>query len=133
MSYKWGINGNDIEWSMLEGANFFILELERAILDGEAELDEEGYVTEEFHMAVSDSNPTWVYYGDKEIDPQEFLSSGKHITEVTDWAIVHHTNDNGIDLLGAVSDDYLTEEYRRDRDEHEGEDSNSKDIEGEKG
>jgi hypothetical protein len=118
MSYRYGLNGNDIDWSEMEFLNSFIEELELAIFEGEAELDEDGYVTDEYYEGVSDSNPTYIYYkGD--IDVQSILIDGKKIDDYLDWYIIHDTNDNFVTFIGDVPDKYLTEEYIAERNEAE--------------
>lgn len=119
MSYKWGMNGNDLNWDSMMSLNYFTEELEIAIFEGEAELDEDGYVTDEYHMAVSDSNPTMIYYDGEELDIQQILKDGKKLDDMLDWYIVHDTNGNFVNFVGEVPDEYLTEEYIQERNEAE--------------
>lgn len=118
MSYKWGTNGNDLNWDAMQFLDYFIEELEIAIFEGEAEFDEDGCVSDEYYQGISDSNPTYIYYDSNEkIDIQEILRQGKKIDEILDWYIVHDTNDNFVKLVGEVPDEYLTEDYIKERDE----------------
>jgi hypothetical protein len=120
MSYRYGLNGNDINWDEMMFLNCFIEEEELAIHDGEAELDEDGYVTDDYHMGVMDGNPTMIYYSGEQLDIQKILNEGNTIDNYLDWYIVHDTNDNFVTFVGNVPDKYLTEEYIKDRDEAEG-------------
>jgi hypothetical protein len=119
MSYKWGTNGNDLDWDSVTCLNQFIEEIEIAIHEGEAELGEDGYPTDDWYMSMSDGNPTYIYYPGKEIDIQELLTTGKKLNDLLDWFIVHDTNGNFVTLVGDVPDDYLTEEYIQERKEAE--------------
>lgn len=119
MSYRYGLNGNDLNWDEMMYLNNFIEDLELAIFNGEVELDEDGYVSEEDHTAFSDSNPTVIYYKGEELDIQNILKEGKKIDEYLDWYIIHDTNDNFVTFVGDVPNDYLAEEYIKERDENE--------------
>lgn len=118
MSYKWGVNGNDLEWSAIEELNSFLPELEVAIFEEEAEFDQYGNVTDEYYEGISDSNPTVVYYKGN-INIQRMLKEGKKIEDLADWFIIHDTNGNHVTLVGDVPDDYLTEDYIKDRNKEE--------------
>jgi hypothetical protein len=116
MSYRRGANGNDLHWDSVTFLNYFIEDVELAIFNGEAELYEDGCVTDDFYENVSDSNPTYIYYkGD--LDIQKILKNGEKIDEYLDWYIIHDTNDNFVTLVGDVPDYYLTEEYIQERSE----------------
>jgi hypothetical protein len=124
MSYKYGTNGNDLNWDMVMFLHTYTEELELAIFNGEAELDEDGNVTDQFYEGLADSNPTVVYYKSKdgkELDIQNLLANGEKIDNYCEWYIVHDTNDNFVNLVGEVPDDYLREEYIAERNEAEGE------------
>lgn len=120
MSYRYGLNGNDLDWDAMMYLNHFCEELELAIFEGDANLDEDGYPTEEWYQGMQDSNPTMIYYkGD--IDVQEVLQKDEKIDQYLDWYIIHDTNDNFVTFVGDVPDDYLTEEYIQERNEAEAE------------
>ena len=121
MSYKWGTNGNDLNWDMVTFLNEFIEEIEIAIHEGEAELDDDGYPTDEWYMGMSDSNPTYIYYPGEQLDIQSILATSDKIDNHVDWYIVHDTNSNFVSLVGSVPDEYLTEEYIQERNEAENE------------
>lgn len=119
MSYKWGTNGNDLNWEMIEFLNMLNEDLELAIFRGEAELDEDGEVTEKFYQDMQDSNPTMIYYAGEQHNIQEILKKGEKLDNYVDWYIVHDTNDNFVTLVGNVPDEYLTESYIHERNEAE--------------
>lgn len=121
MSYKWGTNGNDLDWDAMMFLNSFMEDLELAIFNGEIELDEDGYVPEDVYEGYSDSNPTVIYYKGEELDIQEILKNGEKIDKYLDWYIVHDTNGNFVSLVGDVPDEYLTEDYINERNEAENE------------
>lgn len=122
MSYRYGLNGNDINWDEMMFLNSFVEDLELAIFNGEVELDEDGYVSDEDHMAFGDSNPTVVYYkADKDLDIQELLKNGEKIDNYVEWYLVHDTNDNFVTAVGDVPEKYFTEEYLAEKAEAEGE------------
>jgi hypothetical protein len=118
MGYRYGLNGNDLNWDAMMFLDSFIEELELAIFEGEAELNEDGYVTDDFHMGITDSNPTYIYY-EGDIDVQGILSEGKKIDDYLDWYIIHDSNNNFVTFIGNVPDEYLTAEYIAERNEAE--------------
>jgi hypothetical protein len=120
MSYKYGLNGNDIEWSEMEFLNQFYEEIELDIFNGEIELDEYGDIPEGLFESYLDGNPTMIYYSGDRLDIQKVLAEGKKIDEYLDWYIIHDTNDNFVTFVGDVPDKYLTEQYIAERDEAEG-------------
>lgn len=115
MSYLYGVNGNDLDWESVVFLENHVEELELAIFEGEVELDEEGNIADEFYEGVMDSNPTMIYYKEK-IDIQQILKNGKLIDDYVAWHIIHDTNGNFVTLVGDVPDDYLTNEYIKERD-----------------
>lgn len=119
MSYKWGLNGNDLNWDAVTCLNSFILELELAIMDGTAELDEDGNVSDSFYMGIQDSNPTVVYYPGNEVSFAEVKNSGKHLLDFVPWFLNHDTNTNFVQAVGEVPDEYYTEEYLKEKREAE--------------
>lgn len=122
MSYRYGLNGNDLDWDSMMFLKSFTEEVELAIFNGEAELDEDGNVTDQWYDSMMDGNPTHIFYkADQDLDIQQILKDGKKIDEYLDWYIIHDTNDNFVTFIGEVPDDYLTEEYIKERNEAEGE------------
>lgn len=122
MSYKWGLNGNDLEWDSMMFLKNFIEEIELAIFNNEVDKDEDGNISDEWYDSMMNCNPTYIYYDDvKELDIQQILKDGKKIDEYLDWYIIHDTNDNFVTFVGNVPDDYLKEEYIKERNEAEGE------------
>lgn len=120
MSYKYGINGNDLNWDEMMFLNSFIEELELDIFNGKIKLDEDGYAPEGVYEGYSDSNPTMIYYDGEEINIQAMLKDGKKIDDYINWYIIHDTNDNFVSLIGDVPDKYLVDEYIAERNEYEG-------------
>ena len=120
MSYRFGLNGNDLNWEMFEFLPHFVPELEYAIINGEAELDEDGNITDEYYQGVMDGNPRMVYYkAEKELNLAEIVEAGEHLEEHVEFAIIHDTNDNFVSLIGEVPDDYFTEQYLEEKAEAE--------------
>lgn len=120
MSVKYGLNGNDLDWDSVMFLKSFIPQLEIAIYEGEAELDDDGYVTDSYYEGISDSNPSVVYYkNDEEVDIQQILKDGKIIEDIVDWGIVHDTNGNFVYTFGNVPDYIFTDDYIKERDEQE--------------
>ncbi|ATO48614.1 hypothetical protein P4V86_03665 [Brevibacillus laterosporus] len=119
MSYKYGLNGNDLNWDAVTCLNSFTLELEQAILHGEAELDDEGNVTDRYYQSVSDMNPTIVYYPGDAIEFKDVAGSGKNFLEFVPWFLTHDTNSDFVQANGEVPDEYYTEEYLKDKREAE--------------
>lgn len=116
---KSGLNGNNLEWSEFDFLQSFIPQLEEDILNGEAELDEDGNVTDEYYESVTNSNPTYIYYkGD--INVQEVFKSDEPLHEVLDWYIIHDTNGNFVSTVGDVPDKYFTDDYLEEIKEKEG-------------
>ena len=119
MSYKYGLNGNDIDWDAMQFLNYFNEDFELALFNGEVETDEDGNIPDEVYDAFQDANPTFIYYKGDDIDVQQLLKEGKKIDSLLDWYIVHHTNSNFVAFVGDVPDDYLREEYIQERNEAE--------------
>lgn len=120
MSYRYGLNGNDLNWDSMMFLNHFYEELELDIFNKEIELDEDGYIPEGVIESYMDGNPTMIYYKGEELDIQKVLEEGKKIDAYLDWYIIHDTNGNFVTFIGDVPDEYLTEEYIKERDEAEG-------------
>lgn len=121
MSYRYGLNGNDLDWDAMMFLKSFVMDLERAIFEGEVELDEDGYVSDSDYEGYMDGNPTMVYYqADEDLDIQSILKERRTIDDYIDWYIIHDTNGNFVTFVGDVPDKYLTEEYIQERDEAEG-------------
>jgi hypothetical protein len=121
MSYRYGLNGNDLNWDEIQFLNCFYEDLELALHRGEIELDEDGNIPDDVIDGVIDGNPTMIYYKGDILDIQQLLSEDKKLDDVLDWFIVHDTNGNFVYFVGDVPDDYLTEEYIKERNEAEGE------------
>lgn len=121
MSYRYGLNGNDLDWDAMMFLHSFMEEVEISIHNNEAELDEDGNITDSWYEGICNSNPTYIYYGGEELNIQDLLDSGKKMGDYKDWFIVHDSNDNFVTFVGDVPDKYLTEEYIKERDEAEAE------------
>lgn len=128
MSYKYGINGYDLNWENVESLEDYCFdcmkEMVRNNLNSLAELPED----------YECQNHTHVYFEHKTVSTEPYVTTAmqfeewvkkivnggaKPLTEVLDWYIVHDTNTNFVELYGEVPDEYLTEEYRKERDEAE--------------
>lgn len=121
MSYKWGLNGNDLDWDSMMFLRYFNEDLELALFRGEIELDEDGNIPDDVYESYDDGNPTTIYYkADEDLDIQQILTDGKKIDEYLDWYIIYDSNGNFVTFVGDVPDDYLTEEYINERNEAEG-------------
>lgn len=116
MSYKFGLNGNDLNWDKVTCLNSMTLELEQAILEGVAELDEDGNVTDQYYQSVSDMNPTIIYYSGEVVELKDVKESDKPFLEFVPWFLIHDTNDNSVQFEGDIPDEYLTDEYIQERD-----------------
>lgn len=130
MSYKYGTNGNDLNWDAIMELYDYCLdceelkqELKENILKA---LDPYFFfnLEEKVDNFIDDlmceyecSNHTHIY-SPVEIDFELLYREGKTIEDITSWYIVHDTNGNFVTLVGDVPDDYLTEEYIRERDEY---------------
>jgi len=130
MSYKYGTNGNDLNWD----AVIFLNEVCQECAIQEYELREElkevvkqySYDWENHEDYINDlvydiieswecTGHTKIYYPGHALDINLLLEGGKKINDVTPWHIAHDTNSNFVDLVGPVPDDYLTDDYIRDR------------------
>lgn len=110
-----GLSGNDLNWESVVFLENHVEELELAIFEGEVELDEDGSISDEFYESIMYSNPTMIYYK-QEVNIQQMLKEGKLLDDCVDWYIIHDTNGNFVTLVGNVPDDYLTDEYIKERD-----------------
>lgn len=121
MSYKYGLNGNDLNWDSMMFLKSFCDDLEMAVFNGDVKLDEDGYVSDSDYEGYMDSNPTIIYYkSDDDLDIQQILNDGKKIDDYIDWYIIHDTNGNFVYTVGDVPEEYFTEEYLTEKAEAEG-------------
>ena len=105
------LTGNDINWDEVIYLNEFIVELEMAKFEGEVEVDEYGYVSDEDYERYADSNPTIIYYDGETLDIQEILKKGEKIDKYVSWYIMYNTNNNSVMAVGDVPDDCFTDEF----------------------
>lgn len=131
MSFRYGTNGNDLNWDAVmslyeycltcEEIRFGLREKIRAVLEEYFVLDLDDEI-ENFvdnlmcDYAICEGHER--IYSPVEIDFSELVREGKTIDEVTPWYIWHDTNSNFVHLIGDVPDEYLTEEYIRERNEY---------------
>ena len=120
MSYKYGLNGNDLNWDAMMFLESFVEEFEISIFNKEVELNEDGEVEDGVYESFMDGNPTIVYYKGETLDIQKILKDDKQLEDYLEWYIAHDTNGNFVYFQGDVPDEYLTEEYIKERDEEEG-------------
>lgn len=129
MSYKYGTNGNDLNWEAVQCLNWYCLdcedikfEIKQSILKTvDQYIPVFGYVkdriddlVDEIMRNVECEGHTHIYCQEN-LDLQQLLVEGKTLDEVCEWYIVHDTNGNFVGLVGDVPDDYLTEEYLEER------------------
>ncbi len=127
MSYKWGLNGNDLNWEAIEFLKIHcpicIEHYNNMTLKGDDMYDllDEDCTNDEPYQEEVMCDGHVLYY--TELEESHFLSvySGAIPLKDDEWIIKQDTNDNFVRLIGQVPDEYLTEEYIKDRNEAEGE------------
>jgi hypothetical protein len=122
MSYKYGINGNDLNWEAIEFLNTYcpicIEHYNNITLKGDDMydlLDDDCTNDEPYHEEIMCEGHI-LYY--TRLEESQFLNaySGTIPLKDDEWVIKHDTNDNFIRLVGNVPDEYLTEQYIQERD-----------------
>jgi hypothetical protein len=135
MSYKYGTNGNDLDWSAVECLNSYCVECRQVVREFVEEVRElcerygfSDFETDNLTSTAEDSIRSEVHCEGHTIiysplDGDDFwdMFAGKKSFPGQEWHIVHNTNNNFVDLIGDVPDEYLTKEYRAERDEELGE------------
>jgi len=133
MSYKYGLNGNDLNWDAIITGGFgeFCIEcsdnLYRIEENVKCALDSDFFtegqidtiidtVREEFYYQNDCDGHTRCYYrADSEYTTEEIIQAGG-IEKLAEYGIFHDTNDNFVDAFGEVPDSIFTEKYIAERD-----------------
>lgn len=126
MSYKWGLNGNDLNWEAVQFLNSYCPICAEAYNDTTLKGDDmydlldEDCTCDEHHEEEIYCEGHVLYY--TELSESHFLSvyNGGIPLKEDEWIIKHDTNDNWVRLIGQVPDEYLTEDYINERNEAEG-------------
>lgn len=131
MSYRYGTNGNDLNWESVDSLYQYCLTCEEFVYELKQKIKN---VIEEYFGCIDDwlinnfvddlmethsvcEGHVWVY-SPIEINFEKLLKEGKTIESTVPWCIYHDTNSNFVELYGEVPDEYLTEEYIKERDEY---------------
>lgn len=139
MSYKYGLNGNDLNWDAIicGGMNEFCVECEEnlhnAITRVKDELSMLGFIDAEsaddileiisndfYDKTECDGHTTCYYKSDRDFTTEEIIRAGG-IEKLAEYGIFHDTNDNLVGTFGDVPDSIFTEKYIAERDETEAE------------
>ena len=130
MSFKYGTNGNDLNWDNILELYEYCLECDTNVADfknnlvayledylpNEAVDEVVELASEHYDYNLQCEGHTHVY---SNLDKEEFwaMYRGKNRFSDGNWFIVRNTNYNSVDLIGNVPDKYLTEEYLAERAE----------------
>lgn len=130
MSFRYGTNGNDLNWDMVMSLYQYCLTCEEIKFEIKQKIKAivEEYFTRADNLIDSFINELmsehayceghiWLYSPVK-LDFDKLIQEGRTIEEIVPWAIFHDTNNNFVSLYGDVPDDYLTPEYIQERDEY---------------
>ena len=139
MSYKYGLNGNDLNWDMIltVGMSEFCVECEENLhyaiicvkdelsmlgfLDAESADDILEIISNDFYdHTACDGHTTCYYRADSEYTTEEIIQAGG-IEKLAEYGIFHDTNDNFVDTFGDVPNSIFTEKYIAERNEAEAE------------
>jgi len=134
MSYKYGLNGNDLDWDMIltGGMGDFCVQCKESIYNilesVKCDLSADFFskdsidtildcVQEEFYNNGScDGHITCYYKSDKDFTAEEIIKAGG-IEKLAEYGIFHDTNDNLVSTFGDVPDSIFTERYIAERDQ----------------
>lgn len=135
MSYKYGLNGNDLNWDEVLTLNEFCVECSENLHELEKDLyntlKQHGFdndftrdiidqCVEEYNYHRECEGHTHCYFAktDEEYTTEDIIKAGG-IEKLADYGLFHDTNGNFVSTFGNVPDRFFTEEYIKERDEAE--------------
>lgn len=129
MSYKYGTNGNDVNWDAVESLHMYCLDCISQEVELKTDLQQ---VMRKYHInragasAVMDAamealvhtgeccGHTHVYCPSG-VNLQLLFRRGRKLETVVPWYILHDTNGNFVKFVGHVPDEYMSEDYKAER------------------